>query len=182
MPGDPRGTAGLVVLGGLPGVGKTTIARELARRTGAVHVRVDTIEECARSLLLVAPDDLTVEGYVIGYAVAADQLLVGLPVVADSVNPVAVTRQAWRDVAVTRGLPCIEVEVICSAPDEHRRRAEERTPETPGVVLPSWDEIVSREIEPWTPDIVIDTADLEPGAAVATICAHAHWLQGGLDG
>ena len=35
----------LIILGGLPGTGKTTIARELARQLGAVHVRIDSIEE-----------------------------------------------------------------------------------------------------------------------------------------
>jgi predicted kinase len=39
----------LVVLSGLPGVGKTTIARELARATGAVHVRIDAIEQALRN-------------------------------------------------------------------------------------------------------------------------------------
>ena len=33
----------LIILGGLPGVGKTTIAREVARQLGAIHVRVDSI-------------------------------------------------------------------------------------------------------------------------------------------
>jgi predicted kinase len=35
----------LIIFGGLPGTGKTTIARELARQLGAVHVRIDSIEE-----------------------------------------------------------------------------------------------------------------------------------------
>src|ERR1700724_2621891 len=35
----------LIILGGLPGTGKTTIARELSRQLGAVHVRIDSIEE-----------------------------------------------------------------------------------------------------------------------------------------
>lgn len=35
----------LIVIGGLPATGKTTLARLLASRTGAVHLRVDTIEQ-----------------------------------------------------------------------------------------------------------------------------------------
>ena len=34
----------LIVFGGLPGAGKTTIARELARQIGAAYVRIDSID------------------------------------------------------------------------------------------------------------------------------------------
>jgi len=60
----------LIVLGGLPGVGKTTIARELARTLGAVHVRIDAIEHALRASGLVVED----EGYNVVYAVAEDDL------------------------------------------------------------------------------------------------------------
>ena len=33
----------LIALGGLPAVGKSALARSLARRIGAVHLRIDTI-------------------------------------------------------------------------------------------------------------------------------------------
>jgi predicted kinase len=33
----------LIILSGLPGTGKTSVARELAGQLGAVHLRVDTI-------------------------------------------------------------------------------------------------------------------------------------------
>jgi predicted kinase len=46
----------LVVLSGLPGVGKTAIARELAVAMGAVHVRIDSIEQALRN------EGLKVEG------------------------------------------------------------------------------------------------------------------------
>ncbi|MGO8655704.1 AAA family ATPase, partial [Rhizobium ruizarguesonis] len=38
----------LIIVGGLPGSGNTTIARALAERLNAVHVRVDTIEQAIR--------------------------------------------------------------------------------------------------------------------------------------
>src|SRR5213592_3457149 len=88
----------LIVLGGLPGVGKTTIARELARQLGAVHVRIDSIEQVIRDSR-VASSSLDDAGYRVGYAVAADNLLVGRTVIADSVNPLPVTRDAWIAVA-----------------------------------------------------------------------------------
>jgi DNA polymerase III delta prime subunit len=35
----------LIIFGGLPGVGKTTVARELARQIGALHLRIDSMEQ-----------------------------------------------------------------------------------------------------------------------------------------
>ena len=81
----------LIVMSGLPGVGKTTIARELARSLSAVHVRIDSIEHVLRQAGLVVEG----EGYAIAYSVAADNLRVGRTVVADSVNPWPLTRDEW---------------------------------------------------------------------------------------
>jgi hypothetical protein len=90
----------LIVLAGLPGVGKTTIARELARTLPAVHVRVDSIEQALRRTGLAVEE----EGYVVAHAIAADNLRAGLTVVADCVNPWPVTRDARSP--KTRASPC----------------------------------------------------------------------------
>lgn len=39
----------LIILGGLPGSGKSTVAQALARRIGACYLRVDTIEQAIAS-------------------------------------------------------------------------------------------------------------------------------------
>lgn len=83
----------LIVLSGLPGVGKTTIARELAHALAAVHLRIDSIEHALRHTGLV----VEAEGYAVAHAVAADNLRVGRTVVADSVNPWPLTRDEWRE-------------------------------------------------------------------------------------
>jgi len=148
----------LIALGGLPGTGKTTIARELARQLGAVHLRIDSIEQALRDYG-VAGRSMDDAGYRAAYAIAADNLCTGQTVIADSVNPLPVTRDAWVAVAQRTGARVVEVEVICSDPDEHRRRAEMRISDIPGLQLPTWQEIVSREYHPWDREhIVVDTA------------------------
>ncbi|MEV4801954.1 AAA family ATPase [Nonomuraea sp. NPDC049421] len=152
----------LVVMGGLPATGKTTLSRLLAGRLRAVHVRVDTIEQAiVRSGLAEHP--IGPAGYVVAYALAEDHLRQGLTVVAESVNPLAVTRDAWREVGVRAGVPVTEVEVVCSDQDEHRRRAESRRLDIPGLRPPSWREIVERAYEPWArAHVTIDTAGRGP--------------------
>lgn len=159
----------LVVLGGLPATGKTTLAREVARRLRAAHVRIDSIEQAIRRSS-AAPGELIDLGYRVGYAVAEDNLRLGLPVVADSVNPLELTRAAWRAVATRAGSAWLEVEVICSNRDEHRRRAATRPTDIDGLVLPDWEAIERREYEPWRgPHLVVDTAMATVDACAAQV-------------
>ena len=60
----------LIILSGLPGVGKTTIARELAEATDAMHLRIDSIEQALRR----SGYRVEGEGYDVAYAVAQDNL------------------------------------------------------------------------------------------------------------
>jgi predicted kinase len=86
-------------------------------------------------------------------------LRLGRTVVADSVNPLCLTRDAWCDVAVRAGAIFVEVLVICSDPIEHRHRVETRTTDIAGFTLPTWQEVLTREFKPWRREhIVIDTA------------------------
>lgn len=145
----------LIVLSGLPGVGKTTIARELAAVLRAVHVRIDSIEQSLRH------DGWTVEaeGYHVAHAVAGDNLRVGRIVIADCVNPWPLTRQEWRAVAERAGVRAVNVEIVCSDATEHRRRIESRSPDITGHRLPTWQEVIEHDYRPWDSErLVIDTA------------------------
>jgi len=156
----------LIILGGLPGVGKTTIAREVARQLGAVHLRIDSIEQAIRQsgVVAVSLDDA---GYRVAYAVAEDNLRLGRIVIADSVNPWPITREAWRAVAERAAVPAVEIELTCHDPAEHRRRVEARALSDGG---PAWQEVVTRDYQPWhSPHVVIDTAGRATEEAVAAV-------------
>lgn len=158
----------LIVLGGLPGVGKTTIAHALARATGAVHVRVDSIEQALRR----SGWKVEGEGYAVAYAVAADNVRLGRIVVADCVNPWPLTRSEWRAVAGRAGVRVVEVEIVCSDADEHRRRVEARTADLEGHALPTWAEVTARDYRPWEGDrLVLDTSRLDVEASVRKIAS-----------
>lgn len=147
----------LIIFGGLPGSGKTTLARALAGRLAAVHLRVDTIEHVLMAAGATG-DEIGPAGYDIAGAVAVDNLRLGHVVIADSVNPWPVTREAWRAVAAQASVAAVEVETVCSDSDEHRRRVETRTSDIAGFALPTWDEVEARDYRPWPEaDLSIDT-------------------------
>ncbi len=149
--------ARLFIFSGLPGTGKTTLSKRLAQRLGAVHVRIDTIEQALRDLCGIQVEG---EGYRLAYRIAADNLRLGLDVVADSCNPIALTRREWEQTALNSHANFVNIEVICSDSREHRRRIEQRRGDIVGLRLPTWENVVSRVYHPWLQDrLVIDTAN-----------------------
>jgi len=143
----------LVIFGGLPGTGKSTLALRLARQSRAVYLRIDAIEKA-----MVGREEASSvgeRGYRVAYAVAEDNLRLGHTVIADSVNPVQITRGAWLSVAKRVEVASVEIEVICSDRVEHRRRIETRS----AIVPVTWHEVVTRDYEPWIGEhIRIDTS------------------------
>jgi predicted kinase len=161
----------LIVFGGLPGTGKTTIAKMLALQCGAVYLRIDSIEQKIRDANVLQAD-VGPAGYMAAYAIAEDNLRLRHVVIADSVNPLAITRAAWRKVARVSSADLLEVKVICSDEAEHRRRVETRLSDVPGLALPDWHAVEHRDYEPWLePHLTIDTAMSSAEEASARILA-----------
>lgn len=159
----------LIILGGLPGTGKTTIAKLLARQLSAVYLRMDSIEQALRRAhsteKAIGP-----EGYYVAYALATENLSLGNTVIADSVNALNITRQAWRDAALKVQVPFVEIELMCSDPAIHQIRVQERVADIPNHPLPSWQAVMKREHEPWLIEhLVIDTAIVSIDDAVSMI-------------
>ena len=149
----------LYIFSGLPGTGKSPLAKLVAQHYKALYLRIDTIEQGLRDLCSL---EIQGEGYRLSYRIASDNLRLGLNVVADSCNPIEMTRREWEEVAREAEADFRNIEVICSDAAEHRIRIETRRPEPPellGPKLPTWDEVENREYHPWNVDrIIVDTA------------------------
>ncbi len=132
------------------------MAKELAKVTGATYLRIDTIEQAIRDLCNFKIEG---EGYRLSYRVASDNLKIGHSVIADSCNPIELTREEWNDVATSSDACFINIEIICSNKSEHMQRVETRTTEVEGLELSTWGKVEDREYQPWVSErIVIDTA------------------------
>lgn len=161
----------LIAFAGLPGTGKSTIARELALRTGAVWLRADSIEQAIKESG-VAPGDMRDAGYRAAHAVALDNLRLGRDVVADCVNGWKIARDGWQAAGLRAGVEVFWVEVICSDVAEHRRRVERRTVDVAGLELPDWQAVVGREYHDWDRErLTVDTARLGVDDALEPILA-----------
>ncbi|MDR1760590.1 MAG: GNAT family N-acetyltransferase [Fibrobacter sp.] len=150
----------LFIFSGLPASGKSTLAKLLAKEYRAVYLRIDTVEQGLRDLCGISVQG---EGYRLSYRIASDNLNLGQNVVADSCNPITLTREEWQAVAENANARFINIEVRCDDPEEHQNRVETRTSEVPGLKLPVWQEIENREYHPWESErIVIETAGKFP--------------------
>jgi predicted kinase len=161
----------LIVLGGLPATGKTTIARVLSRRVRGTHLRIDTIEQALRSSGILQ-GDIGAGGYLVAYALAEDMLRLDQVVIADAVNPLAMTREAWRAVAQRAEVSVMQVEIVRSDLADHRHHVETRVSDISGLPLPTWADVTNRAYDPWTePHLVVDTSGRTVDQSVSEIMA-----------
>lgn len=156
----------LLVFSGLPGVGKTTLARRVVPLLNCVYLRVDEVE----APLIRSNIDVGGLGYEALAGIARSNLELGGNVAVDLVNPLPLTRAMWRDVAARTGAKLFTVECVLADREEHRRRVVSRSADLEGIAPPTWAEVEAREYIPWDEErdgerLRLDMADLDVAAA-----------------
>ena len=160
----------LIVFSGLPGTGKTTLSTALAKRLGALHLRIDVIEQAIQAAGI---GEVGAAGYAVANALAEANLRLGRMVVADCVNPVRESRLGWHGVASRSAARIADIHLFCSDAAEHRRRVEERASDIPGHVLPTWEGVMRHAFEQRTDEYLpLDTAVLSPEQLVQQCIAY----------
>jgi predicted kinase len=139
----------------------------LCQETNAAYLRIDTIEQGLRDLCSI---DVEGEGYRLAYRIAGDNLRIGKSVIADSCNPIALTRNEWDAVAAEHHSCAVNIEIICSDKLEHERRILNRDTDIKGLILPTWKQVQAREYHQWSAEhIVVDTARKSPKNSTAIL-------------
>ena len=131
VPAIPHGKPALILLMGLPGVGKSHCARLLCGRLGAAHVASDEL----RSRLFIAASYADEENRAVFAAATAlvDALLgEGHRVVVDATNLVARNRAGTVAIARRRGIPVTYVRITASDEEARGRLASRRAGRAPG--------------------------------------------------
>jgi predicted kinase len=130
----------LIEFGGLPGTGKSTLARHLADHTDAIWLRIDEIEGAMRRNGLTA-EQTGITAYSVAHDIAGGHLRRGLTVIADAVNPVTEARDGWRHLAGASDARHVVIETACPDTEEHRRRVLSRVSDLPGWTYPDWEQV-----------------------------------------
>ena len=160
----------LIVMAGLAGTGKSTLARELARRLHIPMFSVDPIESAIVESGIPRSFETGLAAYLVARALADAQLTAGGDAIVDAVNAEEEGKDMWRTLAREHGLTPHIIECHCSDELLHRTRLAERQR---GLAIPepTWDDVERRRhaYTPWTETLLaVDaTASLEANVAKA---------------
>lgn len=162
----------LIVMSGLPGAGKSTIAERIGRANKWPVLSVDPIESSILQAGVQQSFETGLAAYVIAQTLARENLRLGLSVIVDAVNSLEVGREMWRSVAHETGARIRVIECVCRDTSLHRARVEARRRDLPGFEVLSWATVETRrnEFEPWNePRIILDTSEAVDYASLLTV-------------
>lgn len=157
----------LIVFAGLPGTGKTSLARMVARELHALYLDKDTIKDTAIALGREMNIAQAVElagplSYELLVAIARDNLTLGLSVVLDSPAGYRAFREKVAQVARATQADLRLIECICTNEGLLRDRIEQRGQNLPDYRAQSWD-TYQRDRAQFErlvgPRLIVDTAE-----------------------
>lgn len=139
----------LVVICGLPSVGKTTIADLVAARLDAVRLSIDPVEEALLGAGSPRGWRTGVAAYEAVRAMTELNLRTGRIVVVDAVNDSEPARETWRRAADSSDAALCWVVLTMSDTTTQEARLHDRDRGFTHVAEPTWAEVAERVMAPW---------------------------------
>ena len=151
----------LILCAGLPGSGKTTLARMIARRLNIPAFAKDRVQRVLRDHHLT-PEN-SGDGYYIILDMADEQLSLGLSVILDATFPLDHFRTVASEIAARHKAKLCAIYCVCSDDRTWIDRMNHRVQYVPGWKPVGWDDVLRmREYyQPWN-DNALTVDSLRP--------------------
>lgn len=150
----------VIIIVGLPGVGKSTVAEGLAEELAFPLFSVDPIESSIIKSGAERSFQTGLAAYLVAEALASENLKLGLSVITDSVSAVKEARKIWCDLSKKHHARLIIIECVLDS-DSHKKRVESRVRNIHGIPELTWNDVEDRRkiYVPWEEErLVLDTA------------------------
>ncbi len=139
----------LILFSGMPGSGKTTLARMVARRLGVPAFAKDRVQRVLRDHNLAEAS--TGDGYYIILDQADEQLSLGLSVILDATFPLDHFRTVASEIAARHRSKFVALYCYCSDDNIWRERMTQRVQYVPGWKPVGWSDVQRMRdyYQPW---------------------------------
>ena len=150
----------LIIISGLPGSGKSTVAESLAQKLLVPLFSVDPIESAILKSGIERSFETGLAAYLVAQTLAGEQLKYGISVIIDAVSAVQEARDMWHNLARQQKATLIILECVLDK-KIHRKRIEARIRNIHGIPEVTWKDVENRRQEylPWEEErLILDTA------------------------
>ena len=154
----------LIIISGLPGSGKSTIAEGLSQKVGIPIFSVDPIESAVIKSGIKKSFATGLAAYLVAETLAGEQLRLGLSVIIDAVSPVKEARDMWHNLSEKYKARLIIIECVPSNKDLYRKRIEARVRNMHGIPEVTWEDVEDRSKQylKWNEErLILDTTNIK---------------------
>lgn len=151
----------IIIVSGLPGVGKSTLAEGIAEKLQLPLFSVDPIESSILKSGIKKSFETGFAAYLVVEQLADEQLKLDMSVIIDAVSPVKEAHNMWNKLRESHNAQLIIIECVLDK-ELHKKRVESRVRNIHGIPEVTWEDVENRRKEylPWKEKrLVLDTSN-----------------------